>query len=212
MHLVNLSIHSIVAADWNPNQMEPVMASRLSNSIRRFGLVVPLVVRKIDVDHYETIGGAQRLGIARDLGFSGVPCVIVEANDTEARLLSQSLNRIAGEDDLGLKAELIRKLLSSLPKEEVTKLLPETTESLSALASLGQEALATHLLAWQAAQKARLKHLQFQLTPIQLDVVEEALARLIPEAKSASSDSPNMRGTALYLLCQRLLELEANLP
>ena len=72
--------------------------------------------------------------------------------------------------------------------------------------------MASHLLAWQEAQKARLKHLQFQLTAVQLDVVEEALARLIPEAKSASSDSPNMRGTALYLLCQRLRDLETNLP
>ena len=212
MQLINLSIDSIVAADWNPNQMEPVMASRLSNSIQRFGLVAPLVVRQIYVDRYETIGDAQRLRIVQELGFSNVPCVVVNADGAEARLLSQCLNRIAGEDELGSKAELIRELLSSLPEEEVTRLLPETTESLSALASLGQEDMVSHLLAWQEAQKVRLKHLQFQLTPIQLDVVEEALARLIPEAKSASSDSPNMRGTALYLLCQRLLELEANLP
>ena len=212
MQLVDLSVHSIVAADWNSNQMEPLMASRLSCSIQRFGLVVPLVVRKIDVNRYETIGGAQRLGIVQELGFDHVPCVVVDADDTEARLLSQSLNRIAGEDDLGLKAELIRELMSSLPEEEVTRLLPETTESLSALASLGQEDMASHLLAWQAAQKARLKHLQFQLTPGQLEVVEEALARLIPEAKSATSDSPNMRGTALYLLCRRLLELEEESP
>ena len=212
MQLINLSIDSIVAADWNPNQMEPVMASRLSNSIQRFGLVAPLVVRQIYVDRYETIGGAQRLRIVQELGFSNVPCVVVNADGAEARLLSQCLNRIAGEDELGSKAELIRELLSSLPEEEVTRLLPETTESLSALDSLGQEDMVSHLLAWQEAQKVRLKHLQFQLTPIQLDVVEEALARLIPEAKSASSDSPNMRGTALYLLCQRLLELETNLP
>ena len=212
MQLVDLSIHSIVAADWNSNQMEPLMASRLSCSIQRFGLVVPLVVRKIDVNRYETIGGAQRLGIVQELGCDHVLCVVVDADDTEARLLSQSLNRIAGEDDLGLKAELIRELMSSLPEEEVTRLLPETTESLSALASLGQEEMASHLLAWQAAQKARLKHLQFQLTPGQLEVVEEALARLIPEAKSATSDSPNMRGTALYLLCRRLLELEEESP
>ena len=212
MQVVDIFIRSITPADWNPNHMGDLMASRLCQSIQRFGLVVPLVVRKIGVNRYETIGGAQRLGIVQELGFSKVPCVVVNADGAEARLLSQCLNRIAGEDELGSKAELIRELLRSLPEEEVTKLLPETTESLSALASLGQEDMASHLLAWQEAQKARLKHLQFQLTPVQLDVVEEALARLIPEAKPASSDSPNMRGTELYLLCQRLLELEANLP
>jgi len=39
-------------------------------------------------------------------------------------------------------------------------------------------------------------------------VVEQALARLIHEAKLSGSDSPNMRGTALYLLCKKLLDLE----
>ena len=209
MQVVDLSIKNITPADWNPNHMDDFMASRLRRSIQHFGVVLPLVVREVGQDRYETIGGAQRLTISREMGFAHVPCVVVEADGAQARLLSQCLNRIAGGDDLGLKAELIRELLSSLPEEEVTRLLPETDESLSALASLGQEEMAGHLLAWQEAQKARLKHLQFQLTPDQLEVVEEALARLTPQAKQAGGDSPNMRGTALYLLCKKLLELEA---
>ena len=123
-------------------------------------------------------------------------------------MLSQCLNHISGEDDFGLKAELIRELLSAMPEEEVTKLLPETTESLSALASLGQEDMASHLQAWQQAQQARLKHLQFQLTSDQLEVVEDVLARLLPKVKESQGDSPNARGTALYLLCLGFLERE----
>lgn len=212
MQVVEISIRSIVAAGWNPNQMGDLMAEKLRQSIQRFGLVVPLVVREVARGKYETIGGAQRLGIAQELRFSTVPCVVVEADGAEARLLSQSLNRIAGQDDLGLKAELMRELLISLPEDEVTKLLPETVESLRTLASLGQEEMASHLLAWQEAQTARLKHMQFQLTPIQLGVVDEALARVMPEAKSAGRDSPNTRGTALYLLCRRILDLDEETP
>ena len=119
-----------------------------------------------------------------------------------------ALNRIAGEDDLGLRAQLIREVLETRSQDEVIELLPETAENLSALASLGQEEMASHLLAWQESQNARLKHLQFQLTPVQLEVVEEALARLIPEAKVARGDNPNTRGTALYLLCKKFLDLE----
>ena len=212
MQVVDVFIRSITPPYWNPNQMDAFMASRLRQSIQRFGLVVPLVVREVAPGRYENIGGAQRLVISREMGFDYVPCVVVDADGAEARLLSQCLNRIAGKDNLGLKAELVRELLSSLSEEEVTKLLPETAESLSALASLGQEEMASHLIAWQEAQKARLKHLQIQLTPVQLEVVEEALARLIPRAKMGESDSPNMRGTALYLLCRRLLELEEKSP
>ena len=208
MQVIDIPIGSITVADWNPNQMGDALAEKLRASIRRFGLVVPLVVRELADGRYETIGGAQRLGIGQELGFSRVPCVVVEADHTESRLLSQCLNRIAGNDDIGLKAELIRELLSSLPEDEITKLIPETVESLKALASLGQEEMASHLLAWQEAQKARLKHMQFQLTSVQQQVVDEALARIMPEAKSAVGDSPNVRGTALYLLCKRILELE----
>ena len=208
MQVVDVPIGSITPADWNPNLMSDVMADKLRGSIQRFGLVVPLVVRELDPGRYETIGGAQRLGIAQELELDQVPCVVVEADDMEARLLGQCLNRIAGEDDLGLKAELIRELLGSLPQEEVIKLLPETADSLNALASLGQEDMASHLIAWQEAQQARLKHMQFQLTSVQLVVVDQALARVMPEAKSAGGDNPNVRGTALYLLCKRILDLE----
>ena len=212
MQVVDLPVRSIASADWNPNHMSDLMVEKLRESVRHFGWVVPLVVRELASGRYETIGGAQRLGIAHELGSSKVPCFVVDADDIEARLLGQCLNRIAGEDDLGLKAELIRELLGSLPQEEVIKLLPETADSLNALASLGQEDLASHLLAWQEAQQARLKHMQFQLTSIQLEVVDEALARVMPEAKAAGGDSPNVRGTALYLLCKRILDLEMETP
>jgi ParB family transcriptional regulator, chromosome partitioning protein len=206
MKVIDVPIGQIHEAAWNPNVMDAVMNSRLRCSIERFGLLVPLVVRPVAGDCYETIGGAQRLAVLRELGITAAPCVVVEADDAHARLLAQALNRIQGQDELGLQAELIREVLQSLPQEEVLQLLPETVQSLQALSSLGQETMADYLKSWQNAQSARLKHLQFQLTPAQLEIVEEALTQLLPPAKAASGDSPNARGTALYLLCQAYLE------
>ena len=206
MKIIDVPIEQIHEAVWNPNQMDEVMHSRLRCSIQRFGLVVPLVVRPIGDDCYQTIGGAQRLAVLKELGVDPAPCVAVEADDAHARLLAQALNHIQGQDDLGLQAELIKEVLQSLPQEAVLSLLPETAQSLQALASLGQETMAHYLKNWQQAQSARLKHLQFQLTPIQLEVVEEALTQALPQAKAEQGDSPNARGTALYLLCQAYLE------
>jgi ParB family chromosome partitioning protein len=206
MQVIDLPLDRIVAAPWNPNRMDPAMVVHLRRSLTRFGFVVPLVVREVAPGSYETIGGAQRLAMAREMGLAHVPCVLVKADDAEARLLSQCLNRIAGEDDLGLRAELVREILKALPQEEVLALLPETAESLQALCSLGQEDMASYLRNWQQAQGARLKHLQFQLTESQLEVVEEVLARLLPMAKESRGNSPNIRGTALYLLCKGFLE------
>jgi ParB family chromosome partitioning protein len=206
MKIVDIPVQQIHEAAWNPNAMDAVMHSRLRRSIQRFGLVVPLVVRPVAGECYETIGGAQRLAVLKELGVGPVPCVAVEADDTNARLLSQALNRIQGQDDLGSHAELIREVLRSLPEEEVLQLLPETVQSLQALSSLGQDTMADYLQNWQNAQAVRLKHLQFQLTSAQLEIVEEALTQVLPLAKGEPGDSPNARGTALYLLCQAYLE------
>lgn len=68
--------------------------------------------------------------------------------------------------------------------------------------------MAEYLQNWQRAQGAKLKHLQFQLTPMQVEVVEEAFSEILPAARRSMGDSPNLRGTALYLLCKSHLEKE----
>jgi ParB family chromosome partitioning protein len=203
MQMVNLPLDQLQEAPWNPNQMDAATMSRLRESLARYGLVQNLVVRPLDKGCYEVLSGNQRLQVLRESGIQTAPCVVVDLDDAHARLLSQALNRIQGEDDLGLRA-----VLQALPQRDVLNLLPETSQSLQAVASLGQEDMVSYLQNWQQAQGARLKHLAFQLLPSQLEVVEEALSRLLPLARQAQSHSPNARGTALYLLCLGYLERE----
>ena len=212
MNVVDLKLALLREAPWNPNVMDSTMRRYLQESITRYGLLGNLVVRPLTKDAYEVLSGNQRLRLLQEMGYSTVPCVIVDLNDAQSRLLSQAMNRIQGTDDFGLRAELVREILKAIPESEVLSVLPDSSDSLKALVSLGQENIASYLQHWQQAQEARLTHLQFQLLPSQLGVVEEALARLIPEAKESDSHSPNMRGTALYLLCRRVLEMEEESP
>jgi ParB family chromosome partitioning protein len=208
VHVTDVPLHRIREAPWNPNRMDEAMTARLRESIKRYGVVENLVVRPLGDGSYEVLSGNQRLKVLRELGIETAPCVVLELDDAQARLLAQALNRIEGEDDLGLRAELVRDILSNVPEADMLSLLPETAASLTALASMGQETMSEYLQNWQQAQAARLKHLQFQLTPGQLDVVEKALACLLPQARQQQGESPNARGTALYLLCKRYLESE----
>lgn len=206
MIITELPITSLCEAPWNPNQMDEVMANRLRESLSRYGLVEPLVVRPRDSSTYEVLSGNQRLRVIESISLETVPCVIVSLRDPEAMMLAQALNGLRGDDDLALKGELLRNILSSIPENEVLSLLPETAESLKSLATINQIDLAEHLKAWEQAQAAKLKHMQLQLTAQQLEVVEEALSRILPEAKGSSFDNPNNRGNAIFLLCKYYLE------
>ena len=64
---------------------------KLAASIRKYGVIEPLVVRKTDADdiyEYELIAGERRLRAARLLELYCVPCVVVYAGDTLAAELS----------------------------------------------------------------------------------------------------------------------------
>ena len=45
MQVINLTAASLIAPDWNSNEMDAAMQGHLSASIRRYGVVVPLIVR-----------------------------------------------------------------------------------------------------------------------------------------------------------------------
>ncbi|MFC1947962.1 ParB/RepB/Spo0J family partition protein [Chloroflexota bacterium] len=206
MNTLDIRIDKLQPAPWNANRMDEAGIERLKESLSRYGLVEPLVVRPLPDDKYEVLSGNQRLKAISSIDLEIIPCVVVYLDDAEAMLLAQALNNLHGEDDPILKGTLFKNILSSIPEHKVLSLLPETTETLRALASFSETDLAEHLQAWQEAQAARLKHMQLQFTDKQLETVEEALARILPKAKSDDNGNPNTRGTAMYMLCRYYLE------
>lgn len=206
MKIIELSVEKLNEAPWNPNQMDEATFKRLIESINRYGLVEPLVVRPSVDSQYEVLSGNQRLKAITSIGLKKVPCVVVDMNDAEAMLLAQTLNNLRGEDDQALKGKLIKAVLATIPEDRILSILPETKESLRSLTSFDQTDLAQHLQAWEQAQAARLKHMILQLTQQQLEVVEEAINNMMPNVKEDNSGSPNKRGTAIYLLCKYYLE------
>ena len=205
MHVQSLSLAALHAAPWNPNTMAPAMTAHLRASLDRFGPVVPLVVR-VDAPGYEVLGGNQRLAIFEQQSVDPVPCVVVEADDAEARLLAQALNAIHGQDDWNAKAALVRDLVAALPEAEILRLLPETPEALHGWAHLGDqsaESLAQALGAWNHAKAARLERLSFPLTADQKSVLEAALAQMLPGLPP--TEAPNRRAIALVTICQQWL-------
>lgn len=207
MPFVELSVMQLVVAPWNPNVMEPAVLQLLRASVRRFGVLVPLVVRRLQDGHYEVIGGNHRLSVLEELGFSKAPCVVVNMDDAEARLLAQALNRIHGEDDLGMRAELLRTVLEHTPAEEILSVVPENAKRLKALTSVGKRDIADYLRNWEAARSARLRHFTAQLTAAQLELVDSVLSEFLDQVQGGEGGNPNPKGVALFRLCQAYLDL-----
>jgi ParB family transcriptional regulator, chromosome partitioning protein len=203
-------IEELHEAKWNANCMNEATRDRLRQSVRHFGQVENLVVRRTGDHSYEVLSGNQRLKVLRELGRKSVACLVVDVGDEEAALLSQALNGIHGEDDPVLHADVINRILKTIPVENVLEILPDSAVGLQSLNNLGEVKMADYLAVWQQTRKSRLRHLQFQLTERQLKVVEKAIMCFVGRARSNPGGSPNARGTALYLLCRAYLGKEAD--
>lgn len=79
----SVRVSAIRPNPWQPRlTFDEVALRELSDSIRRHGVLQPLVVRKCD-DGYEIVSGERRFRAAKLAGLEAVPVVVREASDTE---------------------------------------------------------------------------------------------------------------------------------
>ena len=201
MKVVEIALAELHEASWNPNWADEAALSRLGASIGRFGSVLPLVVRPLG-GGYEVLGGNQRLRLYRSQGLACVACVIVDLDEVQARLLAQALNALHGQDDINKKAALVGTLLQAMPESELLAILPDSADGLRGLATLGSldaDSMASALSIWDQARTVRLERISFAFSPAQRQVVEEAIARALPDS---DGNDPNLRGQALSSICR----------
>ena len=204
MQLTEINVRSITESDWNPNETDQESLASLRASIERFELVEPLVVRKVANGRYETIGGAQRLSVIREMQVDRVDCVVVKANDAEARLLAQALNRISGTDDPVKRQASLDLILENIPKGEVLELLPDAANSIGQAISFDAPSLIEHLEIFEESRSARLKHFSAQLTNDQLTIIDQAITHASKHGPIDDAN-PNRAGNALFHICQDYL-------
>ena len=77
----------------NPNQPRKVFTEesilKLADSIRQYGIIQPLLVRKTG-EEYELVAGERRLRAAKELGLSSVPCVLTDISEVKSAEISFS--------------------------------------------------------------------------------------------------------------------------
>ena len=115
MEIKQVSVGLLKASTYNPRKWDQSAIDGLTESIKRFGLVDPLLVNSAKERKNIVIGGHFRLKVAKDLGFKEVPVVYLDIPDeTKERELNLRLNRNQGDWDYELLAEFDESLLADV--------------------------------------------------------------------------------------------------
>ncbi len=110
-----VDINLLNPSAYNPRHHDKESAEQLKESIRRFGLVDPLIVNSNKNRPNIVIGGHFRLEVAKEMGIIQVPVVFVDIPDIEKeKELNLRLNKNTGEFDFKLLAEFDQKFLDSV--------------------------------------------------------------------------------------------------
>jgi len=97
-----VDINKLIPSVYNPRRLTESQEKHLTESIKRFGLVDPILVNKHPSREYIVIGGHMRLRVAKKLGYKEVPVIFLDLEENRERELNVRLNANTGEFDYEL--------------------------------------------------------------------------------------------------------------
>ena len=100
MKIESKLITQLKPATYNPRQISTKQYNDLKASIKKFGLVDPVIVNKNNT----VIGGHQRLKICKELKYIEIDCVVLDLSKEEERELNIRLNKNTGDFDMDILA------------------------------------------------------------------------------------------------------------
>lgn len=112
MEFKKIRIADLVPASYNPRKkLKPgdKEYEKIKNSIQEFGYVEPVIVNS----DMTIIGGHQRVTVLSDLGYEDIDCIVIDIDKNKEKALNIALNKITGEWNKELLADLIKDLQAS---------------------------------------------------------------------------------------------------
>jgi len=115
INIVEVPINELRASEYNPRKHSKEQAEQLKESIKRFGLIDPIICNNAPERKNVIIGGHFRVEVAKEMGLTSVPVVYVQIADlNKEKELNLRLNKNTGEFDLELLAEFDESFLADI--------------------------------------------------------------------------------------------------
>lgn len=115
LEIVKVNINELKPSLYNPRKWSEEATAQLKESVKRFGLVDPILVNNASERNGIVIGGHFRLKVAKDIGFKEVPVVYINIpNEAKEKELNIRLNKNLGDWDYDLLAKFDESLLSGI--------------------------------------------------------------------------------------------------
>ena len=99
MEIVQVKTSELKSAEYNPREMTETQHKDLKDSIKKFGMVDPIIVNKHEGRENIVIGGHQRLRICEELEMTEVPVFYVDLSLEKEKELNIRLNKNTGQWD-----------------------------------------------------------------------------------------------------------------
>lgn len=121
----------------NPNQprkyFDPEAIAQLAESIRQYGVLNPLTVRRAPGGGYELVAGERRLRAARVAGLTDVPCLVIAADNEDSSAIALVENLQRRDLDFFEEAEGFRRLIDQygLTQEEAARKVGKTQSAVA---------------------------------------------------------------------------------
>lgn len=121
----------------NPNQprryFDPEAIATLAESIRQYGVLNPLTVRRTVGGGYELVAGERRLRAARVAGLTDVPCLLINADGEDSSVIALVENLQRRDLDFFEEANGFKRLIDQfgLTQEEAARKVGKTQSAVA---------------------------------------------------------------------------------
>ena len=128
---VDIPVDQLVKADWNYKGENPEKTKKLTENLKRNGLIQNLIVRYLDSGFYECVNGNHRLDVCYELGHETVHCFnLGKISTAAAQRVAVETNETNFESDTLKLAQLLREMGEEFNLDDLESTMPYNLDEL----------------------------------------------------------------------------------